>query len=152
MSINMYRGSILLLSALLVLYLPIFPFGFWLNPPTGSMQPQYDGCDINFYGPGEPQVGDVMMYWAEDDTMIMHRVIENKANGYKFKGDNIPRPDDGIIEEQNITSELYGNIDVPVSRDTCRKIFRKPYNAYYSLVGSDNSLEEASVKDFSAKD
>jgi signal peptidase I len=142
----MYRTITTIFIILVILYIPIFPFGFWFNPPTGSMQPQLEGCDILLYGPGNPEISDVMMYWDDDDTIIMHRIIEEKQNGYVFKGDNIPEPDDGLVRDKEITAELYFNLDLQIDRDTCTEIFKRPYNTYYDLTGSSRTLSSSSVK------
>lgn len=142
----MYRNVIIILVVLAILYIPIFPFGFWFNPPTGSMQPQIEGCDIVFYGPGNPEIDDVMMYWNNEDTIIMHRIIKQKQNGYVFKGDNMPEPDDILVRENRITAELYFNLNLQINRDTCTKIFKRPYNMFYNLTGSHRTLSSSSVE------
>lgn len=144
-------GYIIAISILLILYVPIFPAGFWINPPTGSMRPAITGCDITFYGPPDAKEGDVMMYWRSDDTLIMHRIIEETDDGYIFKGDNREERDRGVIKDEHIQAELYYTIDVPIDRSTCADITRTPYNVYYSIVGGDYTLKSSSVNESGLK-
>jgi hypothetical protein len=137
-----------LLIALLIgilLYVPYVPIGFWVAPPTGSMQPEIMGCDINIYGPGIPSVGDIMFYWNSDMTLISHRIVDTNTQGYVFKGDNMDEAD-GTVPLKDIHSEIYANIDTNVKRKHCIEVMRTPFNLYYNLVGSDKDLEYFAVE------
>lgn len=118
--------------------MPIFPIGIWINPPTGSMRPTYDGCDITVYGPANLEEGDIAWYWKSNEpTLTQHRVLEKNTSGYLIKGDNVDELD-GLINKQRIHAEtyLYNDIGVPVS--LCRDISKPLYNSYYDLTGDKN--------------
>ncbi len=124
-------------SVLLVaLYVPIVPFGFWMMPPTGSMNPTIRGCDVLLYGPGEPEEDAIMMFWYEDHSMYIHRIIEKRENGYLFQGDNRDEPD-GVIPEDDIQAKVYTWFSTPISHEMCVAFFEPVYNSYYMLLGSD---------------
>lgn len=134
-------GGILLL---ILLYVPMVPAGFWVAPPTGSMQPAIQGCDVLLYGPGTPEEGDIMMYWRDTHSLIMHRVIDETDDGYVFKGDNLDRTD-GVIQRDQIQAEIYAIISTPVPRGVCTAVFRPLYNGYYMLLGADIRFQNSAV-------
>lgn len=140
MEVDVTRKQLLVMTGTLVLlialYAPLVPAGFWVLPPTGSMDPTIEGCDILIYGPGEPEEDAVMMFWRDDHSLIIHRAIEEREDGYLFQGDNLDEPD-GVIPEEDIQAKVYTWINTPVPDRACVAFFEPVYNTYYSILGSD---------------
>lgn len=67
-----------------------------------SMEPSYHGGDyLLIYGAQGYRVGDVVAYRHADDSIIFHRIIKMRADGYILKGDNNDAPDaDLVVPEQ----------------------------------------------------
>lgn len=139
--INMrYKKSLVLVIFLIMfLYIPFIPIGFWINPPTGSMEPNITDCNLMLYGPGEPEEGSVMMYWDEDGELIAHRVIDETDQGYEFKGDN-NNHSDGIIKEENIHANVYYTTSLGIGEKTCKSIFKPIINKYEDYSGNTITL------------
>lgn len=135
-------GVVLIIIGILI---PIIPAGIWLNPPTGSMRPAIGDCSVSLYGPATPEEGDVVWYWQEDQpSIIIHRVIDERDNGYLIKGDNVKYAD-GVIDTDQIHAETYATAETPIPRSTCIDLIRPLYNGYQSMIGSGFTFEDASV-------
>ncbi|PKM73087.1 MAG: signal peptidase I [Firmicutes bacterium HGW-Firmicutes-16] len=92
---------------------PIFPSVVL----TGSMEPKIMPGDIVLVEKisGERvNVGDVVMYYSEDDINITHRIIEkNNESGviqYVLKGDNNPSADQKSVSTEQIKGRVIGTI------------------------------------------
>lgn len=138
------HNLLIIIAVFLLLYMPYFPVGFWAAPPTGSMRPDYKGCDIMVYGPGFPSEGDVMTYQRSPGVLVIHRIVEENGDQYVFKGDNNPI-NDGEVETSNIVAEIYYNIELGVDRDRCIQLFKKPVNTYYEIINSPKRFSTSAV-------
>lgn len=127
---------------MLVIYNPLVPFGVWITPPTGSMEPAIQDCDLLIYAPGDPNIDDIMMYQDSNGEVIVHRVISKTGdNSYEFKGDNNP-DSDGIIDESQIKSEVHYKTGIGIGENTCESIFKPIISAYEKLTGNKIILPE----------
>jgi signal peptidase I len=93
---------------LVVLFLvPYFPLGAYPLPDTGSMEPTMTGCDIIAYShPGDVSVGDVVIVDAEwTDGAVIHRVIEERSDGYILQGDANSSPDPEVIPPDRVVAQ-----------------------------------------------
>ncbi len=102
------------------------------------MYPTMDGCDVLLYGPGEPEEDAIMMFWHEE-TLFIHRLVEDRGDTYVFQGDNRAEPD-GEFTDDDIQAKVYTWIDIPVPFDACVTVFKPLYNAYYNMVGLDRQF------------
>lgn len=127
---------------LLILKLPLIPFGFYIGTPTGSMYPTITGCDIMVYGPGEPEEDAIMMYWDDPWELQIHRIVEETPEGYITKGDNKPEPDDGVKTKEDMVAKIYGVIYVPLPKQVCTALYRPPFNLYFDFIGSEKSFKD----------
>lgn len=143
MSKTRYKVTIIVV-VFFMLYIPYFPLGFWASPPTGSMRPEYKGCDIMLYGPGFPSEGDVMTYQRSPGVLVIHRIVEENGDRYVFKGDNNPI-NDGEVDTNKIVAEIYHNIELGVDRDQCIQLFKQPINTYYKIIDSSARFSTSAV-------
>ena len=128
----------------LALLLPYIPVGVWVQPPTESMRPNIVGCSVTIYGPPTPSEGDVLWYWKDESTIIIHRVVDIRGDKLIFKGDNKEEADDPVNRSQ-LHAETYYNFDSGIDRDDCITITRPLFNAYFMVIGSEKRLEDSRV-------
>lgn len=84
---------------------------------SGSMRPVLEPGDMIFIhsvSAGKIKTGDVITYWANNETLITHRVVkiidENGELKYKTKGDANHVDDEEYISEDMLLGKMIFNI------------------------------------------
>src|SRR3989344_5080238 len=103
--------AIAILVAVLVYYGLSFVLGTSMpivSVVSGSMEPVlYRGDLIILVAPNDLKVKDVVIYQRPDiSETIIHRIIEERDEGYIIKGDNNAIPDPGIVRKNQILGKV----------------------------------------------
>lgn len=82
--------------------------------PTGSMRPLFDGNCLLLTEPApftDLAVGDIIIFRrAGTGARVVHRILEQRKNGYWTKGDYNSSMDDELVTAQNYESRVFGII------------------------------------------
>jgi signal peptidase I len=146
-SVGTDDGTVLLRKVLLGLlvacvFVPQVPFGVWVLPDTGSMEPSTVGCDLHVYSPvGAVEEGDVVIYdpdWRSG--LVVHRVVEARPDGYVFQGDNNRYPDPEVVQRSQLVAEV--RFVAPTGRyvrGPCGVVSRAAVGAFERAAGEDST-------------
>lgn len=64
------------------------------------------------YSPGfDLDVGDILVYWYTEDSIIGHRIIDIRNNKYLVQGDANIRRDSIMVEDDMVVGKVIGVID-----------------------------------------
>ena len=82
----------------------------------GSMEPVIHNGDmivvLHEYSPGFTlEVGDILVYWYDTDTVIGHRIIDIRDDKYYVQGDTVPWRDDVAVRQESVIGKVIGIID-----------------------------------------
>lgn len=82
----------------------------------GSMEPVIHNGDMLVvlyeFSPGFTlEVGDIMVYWYDYETVIGHRIIDIRSGKYYVQGDTVPFRDDVAVERDDVIGKVIGIID-----------------------------------------
>lgn len=130
----------LVIGLLLTVLVPHAPFGLWVLPDTGSMEPTMVGCDVLVYSPTDDvDVGDVVVYDAHwRSGLVIHRVVAEREDGYVLQGDDNPAPDPEVVTEDQIISEVdFVLHSGSVLQDICTPISSTAVSAYERSAEGD---------------
>ena len=109
MAIRIYKviqAMLLVMTVSLIMGLGFLIVILDINPYviiSGSMEPELPVGSVCLVDcqPKEPEAGDIISYKAQD-TIITHRVIEKRDDGYITKGDSNSVADPGIVKSKQI--------------------------------------------------
>ena len=57
------------------------------------------------------EVGDILVYWYDTDTVIGHRIIDIRDDKYYVQGDTVPWRDDVAVRQESVIGKVIGIID-----------------------------------------
>lgn len=108
-------GAVVAIVCIALLFAPALGLPVGASPSTGGSMGD-DGIVLNIYGPGEPAVGDVVIYeGGPSHDYAAHRVIDSSMEGYITQGDANNFVDQDVAGVDPVTKEtLVGVVVVRV--------------------------------------
>lgn len=92
-------------------------FNVYTGPSMNPTLVEPDLMEVEPYGETPPQIGDVVVFVSpENDSQVVHRIVEIMVDGIRTRGDNCSDVDDWVLQPKHIVGKV-----LSVSRGDTRR-------------------------------